>query len=139
MYSHAAEEEIARCGATDSALIAATALAAVALSGPARAQAPVRASTAAQTQDAPSPFVHYAVVELSTPTGVRALYHRIRAAAWQVCGEMFPAPQGIENTRCRQALVDAAIDQVHSPALAAVHQGRQPASLVTARINPRSR
>lgn len=114
-----------------SASLATTLLATLVLCGPSHAQAAAQANNSA-----PSQVVRYSDLDLSTRTGVRTLYQRIRRAAWQVCNQMAPvhnAASGIENSQCRQTLVDDAVGQVHNSALTALHTGKQVAALTASR------
>lgn len=84
--------------------------------------------------EAPSRIVRYADLNLATPEGVRALYGRIQAAAWKVCGDIVAphnGPSAIESGKCRQTLIDVAVQQVNKPALTALHLGKR--TEVTAR------
>jgi UrcA family protein len=94
---------------------------AVALSAPSFAAAPVEGAPGA-----PSQIVHFADLDLATATGVRTLYGRTWSAAWRVCLIVEPASASsdIENMKCRQTLVDAAVEQVNWPALTALHTGK---------------
>lgn len=103
------------------ALIVTLFLTSVALSTPSRAEAP-------------SQVVRYADLNLATPDGVSALYSRIQAAAWKVCGEIVAphnGPTATENGKCRRTLIDVAVRQVDKPALTALHAGKK--AEVTAR------
>lgn len=102
----------------------------VALSAPSFAAAPVEAQPGASAQ-----VVHFADLDLSTPTGVRTLYGRIRTAAWQVCSIIAPTygPSTIDNLKCRRTLVDDAVARVNQPALTALHTGKTWRRLVARR------
>ncbi|MGB6451042.1 MAG: UrcA family protein, partial [Steroidobacteraceae bacterium] len=81
---------------------------AFALSTPSFAAAPVQGEPGAASQ-----IVHFTDLDLSTAAGVHTLYGRIRSAAWQVClkiVEPASASSEIENTKCRQTLIDAAVE-----------------------------
>ncbi len=104
---------------------------AVALAAPSFAAAPVEGQPGAASQ-----IVHFADLDLTTDTGVHALYGRIRSAAWQVClkiVEPASASSEIENTKCRQTLIDAAVEQVNRPALTALHTGKSVPKLLARR------
>jgi UrcA family protein len=89
----------------------------------------------ADTPPQPAAKVAYADLDLSTTDGARALLHRIRHAAQDVCG---PEPAhspllpraGASYRDCITASVDAAVAQVGSPALFALHQDTQSTSSV---------
>jgi UrcA family protein len=72
----------------------------------------------------PSLVVSLKGLDLSRPADVRVLHGRIGNAAWRVCSELIPpnnGPSGIENARCRRALMDDAVAEVNNPALTAYH------------------
>jgi UrcA family protein len=84
----------------------------------------------------PSRIVRYADLDLETPAGVHALYGRIQDAAWRVCRELLGAhnaASGMQNLRCRQQLVDAAIADVNVPALTALRSGKKTGNLAANR------
>jgi UrcA family protein len=88
----------------------------------------------AQSSSAPpSRIVRYGDLDLSSPAAVRTLYERIRHAAWRVCLEADSNASGIENVKCRQATVDAAVDKVNRSALTALHLGKKPSDLTVRR------
>jgi UrcA family protein len=70
--------------------------------------------------------VNYVAAELTRPEGAESLYHRIEHAARRVCHE----PSGREvgemhaYRQCFDRAVDAAVAQVNSSALTAVHRSR---------------
>ena len=75
----------------------------------------------------PSRTVNYSDLNLTSSTGVVALYKRIESAATTVC----QLPQGTrrlliedEARACRADAIDRAIAQVNLPALSAVHFAR---------------
>lgn len=97
---------------------------------------PSFAAPAESEAQAPSQLVRFADLDLSTATGVHMLYRRIETAARQVCSEIVVssnASSQIENLKCRQALVDAAVEQVNRPALTALHTGKRTRRLVVRR------
>ncbi len=102
-----------------SALLAAALATAFALSGTAYAQTASDAASAS-----PSKVVSYSDLDLSSPAGIRTLYGRIQNAAWRVCLQIIPVHSGIETTKCRDTLVQAAVEQVNTPALTAMHTGK---------------
>jgi UrcA family protein len=61
----------------------------------------------------PSEVVRFSDLDLSTPQGLAALRHRIHDAAYRVCRDMVPAAS-IENAKCQQQLVQAAVDDVNT-------------------------
>ena len=71
--------------------------------------------------------VSYADLDLSTQAGAQTLYHRIRGAARQVCGD-----EGTSYTdkaiwrSCFKNAVGDAVAKVNSPQLTALHQGKSP-------------
>jgi UrcA family protein len=104
---------------------------AVALSAPSFAAATVEGEAGAPTQ-----VVHFADLDLSTAMGIHTLYGRIQIAARQVClkiVEPTSASSHIENLKCRQTLIDAAVEQVNRPALTALHTGKSAPKLVARR------
>jgi UrcA family protein len=82
---------------------------------------------------APSTVVRFADLDLSSPAGVRALYGRIQNAAWHVCLQNESTASGIENVRCRQSAVDAAVGKVNRPALTALNAGKKPSDMTARR------
>ena len=80
---------------------------------------------------APMTTVKYADLNLSTPSGIAALYQRIERAAVEVC----QLPQGTRQLKletelkaCRAAATDRAVGQADLPKLSAMHfakTGRQ--------------
>jgi UrcA family protein len=88
---------------------------------------------------APSSIVRYGDLDLSDAAGVHTLYVRIQNAAWRVCGQIVPAhngPSDIENVHCRQTLVDAAVAEVNTPALTALHTHKKPSYRTASRPSP---
>jgi UrcA family protein len=86
------------------------------------------------TPNMPSVTVRYADLDLSSPAGANALYHRIQAAAKQVCG--FPGTDLVEQTiwrSCYRSAVDNAVRKVNSPLLIAVHSGKPAAMTAMAK------
>jgi UrcA family protein len=81
-------------------------------------------SAAAYAQNpsaAPSVTVRYSDLDLLSDAGAHTLYEHIQNAALHVCRQV--APLGINNQRCRQTLIDAAVTDVNAPALTALHAG----------------
>jgi UrcA family protein len=75
--------------------------------------------------------VRYSDLDLSTSVAARTLYGRIQNAAWQVCLKIHPT--GIDNVKCRQILVDAAVSHVNKPKLTEIATGGKAVNLVVAR------
>ena len=88
----------------------------VALAVPAGAQA-------GANMDRPSVAVRYDDLNLATDTGVRRLYARLRQAAARVCPDRYDRQPGRARyaRACQAEAIDAAVAQVHSPRLAALH------------------
>ncbi len=70
--------------------------------------------------------VKYVAADLQTFAGIAKLYSRIQGAAIRVCHEppmgewgRYPAFR-----HCVSAAIDDAVEQVHSPALTALHQNK---------------
>jgi UrcA family protein len=63
--------------------------------------------------DTPSVVVRFSDLDLSTKDGLTALHHRLFDAAYRVCRDMTPTPS-IENAKCRQELVQEAVDNVNT-------------------------
>ena len=99
----------------DTAINAFSLVAALALSAAGHAQNPHAA--------APSFTVRYSELDLLSDAGAHALYERIQNAALHVCRQV--APLGINNQRCQQTLIDAAVTDVNAPALTALHAGKK--------------
>jgi UrcA family protein len=75
--------------------------------------------------DAPAIVVHYNNDALATDSGTRALYRRLAQAAEQVC----PSPSDTRLVsavvqKCRQEALTAAVNNIHSQRLAALHAAR---------------
>ncbi len=78
---------------------------------------------AAPSADAPTVSVRYDDLNLSTSTGVNALYHRISAAARQVCPDVFSRDLAVvaAGDRCQANAVANAVRDLNNPQLALVH------------------
>jgi len=90
----------------------------------------------AQTaRDAHKLTVKYGDLNLSTETGARTLYHRIRGAARFVCGEEGHtlAEQRLWND-CYTHTMDEAVTAVHSPMLTQIYNGAHAKPQVTAML-----
>ena len=83
-------------------------------------------SFAAPSDSVPTTTVRYDDLDLATPAGVNALYHRIANAATEVC----PSPDIRDLTaatfarQCRVEAVARAVRDVNNPQLAVVHAAR---------------
>jgi UrcA family protein len=80
---------------------------------------------AASMGEGNSTVVRYRPASLGTERGSKALYRRLVTAAEQVC----PAPSGTRLVpaavqTCRDQAISRAVEQIGSPALAALHAGR---------------
>ena len=84
----------------------------------------VNARSVERAAEIPSVTVRYADLNLNTPAGVDALYARLRAAAREVCnvGERRPLNAAIAAKNCYRQVLAAAVDNVQSLALSAVHR-----------------
>jgi UrcA family protein len=80
----------------------------LACAGPADASVPT-----ADGASAPSELVRFSDLDLSTSDGMAALHDRISQAAYRVCRDMIPTAS-IDNARCQQQLVEAAVDDVNT-------------------------
>jgi UrcA family protein len=88
----------------------------------------LQATARAADDGLPKRTVSYADLDISKPAGAKVLYHRITAAANEVCGY---ATNGDVSSRqrqydCVQASINKAVKDVDSPALSAL----RPSSLV---------
>jgi UrcA family protein len=81
-------------------------------------------ASAERAPETPSVAVNYADLNINTPSGVEALYARLRAAAREVCnvGERRPLNEVIEAKRCYRQTLAAAVDSVKSLTLSALHR-----------------
>ena len=106
---------IKKSGGARSLLVGALALAAFTLAG--------QASADPMAAQAPSVHVRYSDLDLTTERGSRSLYRRIQVAARQVCPvENIRDPEKMSAAlKCQAAAVDRAVNDVHSPQLAALH------------------
>jgi UrcA family protein len=73
--------------------------------------------------DVPSVVVSFSDLNLSTEQGTSALYHRIVAAARQVCpqADQRDLSAYTYSRACQEAAIARAVNDVHSSHLAAVH------------------
>jgi UrcA family protein len=78
---------------------------------------------APKSADAPSVTVRYGDLNLDTAAGATALYHRISAAARQVCPEYYSRDLGLRaaSERCQANAIAEAVRELNNPQLAAVH------------------
>ena len=104
----------------NTALIAMATLAAL-TTGVASAKAP-------ETLYRASVVVRYHDLDLSTQGGIHTLYGRIQIAAWRVCGQLDYVR--IEEVQCRKKLTEAAVKEVHVPALTALESGKRTAEQI---------
>ena len=86
------------------------------------------AQSSAPAPALPSVTVNYGDLNLDAPAGVAALYSRLRAAARQVCavGEIRPLVEAMEAKDCYRQVLGAAVDNVKSPTLSALHRAESP-------------
>jgi UrcA family protein len=83
-------------------------------------------ATARAADDAlPTRTVSYADLDISKPAGAKVLYHRITAAANEVCGFGAYRDMGSRQRQqdCVKASIDKAVKDVGSPALSALRPG----------------
>jgi len=87
---------------------------------------------AADSFDPPTVVVKFGDLDVSHPLGATALYHRIRAAAGNVCSsfEQFPGLKGkMQLDACVDKAVGDAVLKVDEPALTAVYNAKTRGSL----------
>jgi UrcA family protein len=67
--------------------------------------------------------VRYSDLNLGTAAGANALYHRISAAARQVCPDSYSRDLGMlaASERCQANAIAQAVRELNNPQLAAVH------------------
>ena len=84
----------------------------------------VNARSVERAAGIPSVTVRYADLNLNTAAGVEALYARLRAAARGVCnvGERRPLNEAIGAKTCYRQVLAAAVDEVKSLTLSALHR-----------------
>jgi UrcA family protein len=94
----------------------------------------------ADTATAPMTTVKYADLNLSTSSGLAALYQRIEHAAIEVC----ELPQGTRQLKletelkvCRAGAIDRAVGQANLPKLSAMHFARTGRQVDSARYADR--
>jgi len=76
---------------------------------------PADSSTVSSAQaTSPGIVVRFADLDLSTSAGRRTLHARLEAAADRICSEDLSRPSGVDNARCRQELVDAAVTDINT-------------------------
>lgn len=70
--------------------------------------------------------VEYSDINIATAAGAQTLYRRIVSAARSVCGPMeIRSPAKMSAYRsCLRGAVDGAVEEIGSPMLTALHQGR---------------
>jgi len=73
--------------------------------------------------DAPSVAVRYDDLNLSTTTGVNTLYHRISAAAREVCPDVYSRDPNVilAGRHCQADAIAKAVREVNNPSLAMLH------------------
>jgi UrcA family protein len=83
--------------------------------------------TSAQAADEspPSKTVKFADLNIQTPEGAKVLYHRIRVAASQVCGDGDPIMRDAVRV-CTDTAIDNAVKKVNAPYLTALRFGNKP-------------
>jgi UrcA family protein len=88
----------------------------------------LQATARAADDGLPKQTVSYADLDISKPAGAKVLYHRIKAAANEVCGYSVSGDMGSSRRQydCVQATIDKAVKDVDSPALSAL----RPSTLV---------
>jgi UrcA family protein len=71
----------------------------------------------------PSVTVRYSDLDLSTAAGATVLYHRISAAARQVCPDSYTRDLGMlaASQRCQADAIAQAVRELNNPQLAVVH------------------
>jgi len=80
--------------------------------------------------EARSITVRFADLDLSSIAGAKTLYHRIQAAASQVCRPVGTDPiEQFGSRACARKATADAVSKVNNPLLTAVHTGRTPAEL----------
>jgi len=67
--------------------------------------------------------VKYADLDLASPSGARAVYERIRAAAQSACN-YFWFKTDADEARCLQNTIAKAVTKVNQPALTAVYNAK---------------
>ncbi len=82
----------------------------------------LQATARAADAGLPTRTVSYADLDISKPAGAKVLYHRIKAAANEVCGYGMSGDMGSAGRHydCVQASIDKAVKDVDSPALSAL-------------------
>ena len=70
--------------------------------------------------------VHYDDLNLSSPSGVRRLYSRIKVAARVVCGRPSLALLGAKDRskECAQEAIERAVDDIDNGKLTAMHKSK---------------
>jgi len=73
--------------------------------------------------DAPSVAVRYDDLNLSTTNGVNTLYHRISAAAREVCPDVYSRDPNVilAGRHCQADAIAKAVREVNNPSLAMLH------------------
>jgi UrcA family protein len=83
------------------------------------------AVTAGADESLPSKTVRYSDLDISNPEGAKALYHRIRAAARNVCDRSIAGDPVLRaaTQACVDTAIDNAVRKVDSPALTSLRFG----------------
>jgi UrcA family protein len=83
------------------------------------------AVTAGADESLPSKTVRYSDLDISSPEGAKALYHRIRAAARDVCERSIggDAVLRVAENACVDTAIDNAVRKVDAPALTSLRFG----------------
>ncbi len=110
-----------------------TTLVATALLASFALNAPLQAQTPGSTRYSPKEVVNYHDLDLATSAGIHTLEDRIRGAARRVCAHMIYRASGLERGQCQRTLLEAAINQINSPALTNVYFGKKPAERTASR------
>jgi UrcA family protein len=85
----------------------------------------LQATARAADNSLPTRTVSYADLDITKPAGAKILYHRITAAANEVCGYGTYGDMSSRQRQydCVQASVNKAVKDVDSPALSALRPG----------------
>jgi UrcA family protein len=85
--------------------------------------APAQAAPAADNPEVPAVHVRYSDLDLTTPEGARALYHRIVIAAHEVCpADGLDLQHLMESQKCAEQAIARAVGELHNPQLSALNQ-----------------
>lgn len=93
---------------------------------------PALAHSATLDSGAPSKVVSFKDLDLTTRKGVDTLYSRLKAAANEVCVEMYQSTggpsAGLARLKCYHTLLEDAVQRVGNRRLTALHEHREPAA-----------